>query len=313
MKMLCITDDILKFINEDIRIKLNNVSSSIWEKTEEIRIFSERHIIIYTNNGVFYIDKYGNTLTSAQNLFVPSHKSLERTVALMCNNSIYSELDNIKNGFITLPHGHRVGIVGTAVLDKDKISYIKSISCINIRIMREVKDFSLSILNHVYCENKIKNTLIISPPQCGKTTLLRDIARTLGSTLHCRKVGIVDERNEIASVKNGSIINDVGIHTFVISNCPKSEGVSILIRTMSPEVIITDEIGSEDDIITMRKALCSGVKIITSVHSGSIEEFLKSEYGQAIKDFFDVFVILSRRNGPGTVESIKKRGEILDC
>lgn len=307
-----IYDEILKYTADEIKNVLMGINRFVWETAEEIRIFSERHIIIYTNDSCLYVTKSGEVSKICGDLFVPSKRSLEKTISLMCNNSIYSELDNIKNGFITLVHGHRVGIVGTAVLDKDKISYIRNISCINIRIMREAKGFSEKVINRIIHNNIVKNTLIISPPQCGKTTLIRDIARVIGGIKYCKKIGIVDERNEIASVAGGKIINDIGVHTFVINNCPKNEGLSILIRTMSPEVIITDEIGSSRDAEAMKKAICCGVKIITTVHAGDEQEFVNSEYGRTVKDLFDIFIVLSRRQGPGTVEKIIESGDICD-
>lgn len=305
-----IKDEILKYLCDDIKLVLYNISEDVFKETEEIRIFAERHIIFYSNSKILYVNKAGGVTNSYRDLYVPSMKDIEFTLRLMCNNSIYSETDNIKNGFLTLPHGYRVGITGTAVLSDGKISYIKNISCMNIRISREIKGVSKKIIDYIINDGKVNNTLIISPPQCGKTTYLRDIAKTLGNEIFNKKVGIVDERNEIASVVGGRIINDIGIHTFVINNCSKDEGINILIRTMSPDVIITDEIGNKKDIVSIKKALCSGVSLITSIHS-DYNDFVKSDYAKIIIDFFDIFVFLTRKNGPGTIENILNRGELF--
>ncbi len=309
---MSVKEEILKYMSDEIRQILYKIPEIIFDKTEEIRIFTDRHIIFYTDFEMLYINNLGCVSNVITNLYIPTIKSVENTLRLMCNNSIYSETDNIKNGFLTLPRGYRVGIVGTAVLTDGKISYIKNISCMNIRISREINNVAQKVLKHIINNGKISNTLIISPPQCGKTTFLRDIAGTLGGVYYNKKVGIVDERNEIASVSGGRIINNIGIHTFVINNCPKDEGINILIRTMSPDVIITDEIGNKKDIISIKKALCSGVNMITSIHGGGYKDFKKSDYSKLIIDFFDIFVFLSRKNGPGTVEKILNRGDLYD-
>ncbi|MBE7054201.1 MAG: stage III sporulation protein AA, partial [Ruminococcaceae bacterium] len=206
--------EILRYLSSDIRRVLINIEKL--KDIEEIRIFSERHIILYTGNGVYYVNKYSEFTKNAKNLFIPTYDSLEKTISLMCNNSIYSEIDSIKNGYLTLPCGHRVGIVGVAVMKNNEISYIKSVSCINIRVTKQIKGFADIIINDIYYDNHINNTLVISPPQCGKTTLLRNISYLFGSEEYAKKVGIVDERNEIASLVNGKVLNDIGLHSFVI-------------------------------------------------------------------------------------------------
>ncbi len=307
--MININEEILRYLSSDIKSMIEGADKSILNSAEEIRIFAERHIIIYTANGFYFVTNSSSAGKEYKNVFVPPYKSVEKTVSVMCENSVYSKIDEIKNGFVTLPGGHRVGIVGNAVLDNEKISYIKNISCINIRIMREVTGAGDFVINSILSGEKIRNTLIISPPQCGKTTLIRDIARILAGKENSKKVGIVDERNEIVSMRGARVLSNIGLHSFVMTSCPKDIGINILTRTMSPDVLITDEIGSEKDAAAIRKALQSGVSVITTIHSFDEKSFFVSQYGKSIKDLFDLFIVLSRKNGPGTIEKIILRGD----
>ena len=299
-----LNEEIFIYFDDDIKNILKNANKL--KNIEEIRIFNERHIILYTSNDTYYVSNNAELNKYPKDLYIPSSKSVEKTISLMCNNSIYSEIDNIKTGYLTLPCGHRVGISGETVVKDDEVIYIKSISCINVRITKQIKGFADLIINDVLSNNIVKNTLIISPPQCGKTTLLRNLSYLLGGKEFSKKIGIVDERNEIASLINGKVLNDIGLHSFVMSNCKKSVGINMIIRAMAPDVIITDEIGSEDDVISINNALCSGVKVITSIHAENYSDFIKSNYSKKIKDFFDVFIVLSRKNGPGTIDKIIK-------
>jgi len=178
-----------------------------------------------------------------------------------------------------------VGICGRCVFDNDKISYIKNISYLNIRIKREVKGCAEKIIQKIINGDDIKNTLIAGRVKSGKTTLIRDIARILSDSFS-KKVSIADERGEIAALDNGSALNDVGILTSVMEFCPKIKAMTMLIRSMSPDVIITDEIGSDEDIIAIKKALLSGVKIITTIHADKKEDL------KIYENIFDIIVIL---------------------
>ena len=202
---------------------------------------------------------------------------------LICENSIYSYQKQISSGFITLQGGHRVGIVGSCVIENNKIININYINSFNFRIARQVIGCSSNLLKHILDieNNNIFNTLIISPPGFGKTTLVRDIARQVSNGIDIYKfngitVGIVDERSEIASLYKGVPQNDVGMRTDVIENVSKAIGIKILVRSMAPRVIIADEVGILDDIDAINYALCSGCKGLFTAHGSSLKEIYKN-------------------------------------
>lgn len=224
------------FPNRIKQIILENISNSISEFIEEIRIRLNRPIILKIGQELMIIEHIVN------------REEINEIFERICENSIYSYKKEICEGFITIRGGHRVGISGTAVIE-ESIKNINYISSLNFRIAREKRDSSKEIIKYIINpkENSIYNTLIISPPGCGKTTILRDIIRNLSNGIRefnftARVVGLVDERGEIAATYKGIPQNDVGIMTDVMSNFPKSIGMKMLIRSMSPQIIACDEI-----------------------------------------------------------------------
>lgn len=200
-------------------------------------------------------------------------------VERLCENSIYAYKNQICEGFITIKGGHRVGLTGSCVIENGKITNIKYISSLNIRIAREVKNCSTRILREIIdIENKtIYNSIIVAPPGRGKTTILRDIIRRLSDGIEeinfrGKTCGVVDERGEIAAMFKGTPQNDVGIRTDVIENVSKNKGIHMLIRTMAPEIIACDEIGSKEDVEAIHYALYSGVKGIFTMHGKNVED-----------------------------------------
>lgn len=279
------------------------------EKIQEIRIKIEKPIILYTDRGEIILS---NNVTKEDFKFI---------IQRISNYSIYAYEEEIKQGFITLKGGHRVGIAGECVMDNNKIKTIKNISSLNIRISKEVIGCSKDVLKYIVSNNIIKNTLIISPPKCGKTTILRDITRVLSSgslkeNLTGKKVVVIDERSEIGASYNGIPQMNLGIRTDVLDNCLKREGMLMAIRSLSPDVLICDEIGTKEDIDALNTAFNSGVNIVVTVHGSSLGDIKKR---RAFDDFLlsgiiERIIVLSNRLGVGTIEniySIKRDGEII--
>lgn len=214
--------------------------------------------------------------------YIPGEKDMISILQMLCENSIYSYQNQISNGFVTLYGGHRVGIMGSCSIKDGKINNINYISSLNFRITKEIIGSCNGILKYVITNNEINNTLIISKPGCGKTTVLRDLIRVISNIGF--NVSLIDERGEIAAMYKGVPQNDIGLRTDVMDNVTKSLGMKIAVRTMAPDVIFADEIGREEDIEAINYGVCSGVKGIFTAHAASLEELIKNE---TLKKLYD--------------------------
>ncbi len=268
------------------------------ENLQEIRLVAGKNCIVQ-KNGVLYDTKIG--LGSGD---------IRKVVDSMCRGSVFAMQTSLVDGFIPLAGGHRAGVCGRTVTENGKITHMTDISAVCIRISKEVKGASDGIIEYVFYKGKVYNTLIISPPGCGKTTVLRDIARQIGN---CLKVCIADERSEIAAMKDNVPSYDVGNYTAVMDGVPKAEGIRMMLRTMAPDVIVTDETGSEEENRAISEIVNCGVKIITTAHGYSEKDVEKRNYiGNLIKGgAFERIIVLSNRCGVATVEKIITDGRVI--
>ena len=241
------------------------------QKLEEIRIRANKPVILKLGQ-VEIVLNY--TITTNEIIGILQN---------ICNNSIYTYQNQICNGFITLPGGNRVGIAGNVVIKDGQVSNISYIYSLNFRISHQINGASDNILKYVLDteNNTIFNTLIVSPPGAGKTTIIRDLAKRISNGINeinfrGLDVSIIDERGEIAAMTKGITFNDVGIRTDVLDNVPKSIGIRMAVRSMAPKVIIADEIGNKDDVYIINYAICSGVKCIFTAHGSNMEDLLKN-------------------------------------
>ena len=268
--------EILTNFNPFIRTALMKIPDKIKNNIQEICIRINSSIIIFTQNKSYFVGKNGEITPEDPKSLLISQNDILETMKILCNFSIYSYQNQIKEGFITLKGGHRVGISGTAVINNNEIINISDISSINFRISREVLGCSDRIFDKFGLD--IGGTLIIGPPSSGKTTILRDIARKLSTSFEADKlikVSIIDERREIAASYQGVPQRDIGFSD-VLSGFPKAEGIIRAIRTLSPKIIICDEIGGVEDAEAIKKSLNSGVGIIASIHAKSTDEMANS-------------------------------------
>lgn len=301
-------DEIYKILPKEIS---NIVKQYLQEDAvQEIRIKSGKPVILNLSYGEKVLD------------YRTTSEDLKFMMAKVSNYSLYAFEEEIKQGYITLKGGHRVGLAGECVISNGEVRTIKNISSLNIRICREIIGSSNKIMNLITNNNRVYNTLIVSPPKCGKTTILRDIAKNISNgmykiNLSGKKVTIVDERSEIAACYNGVPQMNVGIRTDILDNCLKKSGMIMAIRSLSPEVLICDEIGTKGDLEALNMAFNSGVNVIVTVHGYDIADV----YGRAVfKDLIDNcilerIILLSNRKGAGTIEKIYKvnREKGLQC
>lgn len=307
-----ISDEIINSLSLNLREKIKKLPKSNLN-IEEIRLRAQKPLILNANNKDYFYNEKDNDLgIKMDKPYIVTREDIEQTFQIICKYSIHTFMDDITKGFITLRGGHRVGIVGKAIVENGQVKNIKHISSLNIRISREIIGCSDKILDHIIKDNnQVNNTLIISPPQCGKTTLLRDIVRNLSNGnkrfgFKGTKVALIDERNEISGSYLGVPQMDVGIRTDIIETCPKDIGIIMLLRSMSPNVIVTDEIGNEKEVKALYTALNGGVSLITTVHGDSIDDIKgRKELSHLLdRELFKKVIILSARKGPGTVEKI---------
>ena len=256
-------EEVYKMLPDNIK---NNVKEFlVLEEVQEIRIKIGKPIIIVLSFQEKILD------------YIATKDDLRYMISKISNYSLYAFEEEIKQGYITLKGGHRVGLAGECVISKGEVRTIKNISSLNIRICKEIVGASNKVMRLITENNRVYNTLIVSPPKCGKTTILRDISRNLSNgmyqiNLKGKKVTIVDERSEIAACYNGIPQMNVGIRTDVLDNCLKKSGMIMAIRRLSPEVLICDEIGTDSDLEALNMAFNSGVNIIVTVHGYDIDD-----------------------------------------
>lgn len=284
-------------IYEPIKRYLNNVD------VNEIRLRLNAPIIVSVKNKKYYLGKSG--FCERKNAIFCSYSLLQNIVYKLCENSVYTVNDSLKYGYVTLPEGARVGIAGEVVFENGSVRTIKNFQSINIRIPHNIIGCSEQIIDYILA-GTFKNTIIIAPPGAGKTTLIRDIISSLSRRNISYNILLVDERKEIANLNTDEQTYPLGDFVDIISNCDKSYAFNYGIRTMRPDIIVTDEIDLEKDLVAIQDAINCGVKVLTTIHAESIEQLKQKRNFEKIisNSMFERYVILSNKNGPGTVSKI---------
>ncbi len=271
---------------------------SDWENIWEIRLRVNRPLAVSAGKRIFYVTDSGQLTYNSKTAIAVSEQDIQRCFEAVCRYSVHSFQREIAQGFITVKGGHRVGFCGTPVLRDGAVENIKNISSMNFRIAREVIGCADKLFAECF-SGGLCNVLVAGIPSSGKTTLLRDLARLLGERY---RVALIDERGELAAVSGGIPQNDVGVNTDVFDGYGKTVGISTAVRVMSPQIIVCDEIGSEEDFSAIREAACSGVYTAASIHAADMDE-LKHKCPDT--DFFDRIAFLSDM---GKISSVSERG-----
>ena len=264
---------VLEHFPNDLKSLFLSFDISVLYKITEIRLRINKPIIIYILDKPFFISKYDKLI----NHYLSDCKCIDEEEFIfildnLCNNSYHTNMQTMIDGYVTDKFGSRVGLAGEAVYKNEFVSSVKNINSLNIRISHNIIDCSRNILNILYTKST-PSVIIAGPPASGKTTILRDIARLLSSGYagKYKKVSVIDERKELSSGF------DIGINTDVISSYKKAKGIEMAVRTLSPELIVCDEIGNMDEVEAIKFGFSSGTSFILSVHLKSIEDLLRNQ------------------------------------
>ena len=282
-----------------------------YDKLYEIRLRVARPLFLTYDGGECFLRQKDTEP------YLVTREDLKETLEYISGYSLYAYEDEIRQGYISVQGGHRVGVTGKVILNGDRIKGMKYISCINVRLSHQLPGCADAVMPYIQRQNHIAHTLIISPPRGGKTTLLRDVIRQLSNGregISGVTVGVVDERSELAGSWQGIPQNDLGIRTDILDCCPKAEGMMMLIRSMSPEVVAVDELGDYEDIHAIESVIHCGCKLFATVHGSSIEDIKRKPLMQRLvqEKIFERYIILHNKDKAGKVKAVfDERGTCL--
>lgn len=291
--------DILHLVSPNIRRELEEIKE---DGLNEIRLRTDKPIILTLNGEEYFLSKGRLVKENTQDSYVVKEADIKETMEYITNYSLYAFQDELKKGFITVSGGHRVGICGKVIYENESIRTIRNIQSLNIRVSHQIPGCGEEVVNYLLDKSGFKNTLILSRPGIGKTTLLRDLVRILSDGAGGSKgytVGVVDERSEIASCYLGKPQNDVGIRTDVLDCCQKKDGMLMLVRSMKPDIIAVDEIGGIEDSRAIEYAALCGCRILATIHGTSLHEIqIKEGIRELMREkIFERYILCDWKNG----------------
>lgn len=309
MDKLAWKKDILPLLPKRLNEAVEQIDPQHAQTLEELRIRVDRPVQAIGNGWEVFFGSGGECTADEADIMVtqPECVAILDAVAF---HSVYALEEELRRGCITMPSGYRVGLSGRALVCGGKLERLSGCTYFGFRIARETRGCATALLPYIVNSGQqVVSTLILSAPGCGKTTLLRDLARQISNgenRMRPQKVCVADERSEIAGCCGGVPQNDVGVRTDVLDGCPKAEAMELLLRALSPQVLVTDEIGRDADYHALLQAANSGVVLLASAHAGGIPDMRRRPLLRSIYDagIFERYVLLSRTNGPGTIAGI---------
>ncbi|KRF12076.1 stage III sporulation protein AA [Paenibacillus sp. Soil787] len=318
-------DSIMYLLPQTFRFLLAALPPDVQASVEEIRVRESRPLEISWGDRYTFVGERGEMVTQEMKAYKPTRQDCLTLLEMLTNHSLYTFEEELRRGYITIAGGHRVGLAGRTVLDQGHVKQIRDVSSFNIRIAREIQGVGQEVLPHLFDPllRSIHHTLIISPPQHGKTTLIRDLARLISRgewgannvSASGKKVGVVDERSELAACVKGVPRFDLGPRTDVMDGCPKAEGMMMMIRSLSPEVLIVDEIGRPEDANAIHEAVHTGIRVVATAHGADYDDVRRRPVLKQLLDegVFTRYVILHRRKGaPASYRILDYQGKSLE-
>jgi len=289
---------------DELRNVFLRCPAAVLEHAREIRIRQGLPMAVTGDTGEFFIGPSGDKHRRADAAYRPGGSHIESMLSKLSNHSLYAYDAEIRNGYITISGGHRIGIAGRVTVEDGRIKTIKHISGLSIRLARQVLGAANVIFPEIAGKSGIRNTIIISPPGCGKTTMLRDVVRQL--SLSGRNVAVVDERSEIGGCHLGVAQNDLGPRTDVLDAAPKADGMMLALRALSPQVVAVDEIGSTEDAAAIEDMAGCGVTVICTAHGRNMANLRRRAALAPLLDgrIFERYIFLTDNPAPGSICSV---------
>lgn len=313
-------DEAVEGLCGSLKESLKSLPSEMKQKIKEIHVRQGRPLTVNTGGEVLFVTRAGGLSRQfSSQVYIAEKRELNESFKILCGYSVHSFQNEIRAGFLTIKGGHRAGICGTAVTEQGRLSGVRDISSISLRVARQIKGAANDLLAKAYAGGStalpnVCSTLIAGVPASGKTTLLRDLIRQLASGACGRlyKVAVVDERGELGAAFQGAPQNDLGYCCDLLDGYPKGEGMNLALRTLSPHIIVCDEIGAEEDAAAIMASLNAGVPVIATVHASCLEELLKRRHiaGLLRDGAFDKIAFLKGAGQPSKVAEVWKWEDI---
>ena len=285
---------------DNIKGRMSEITEHVKHTAIEIRMRTGLPLMINTlSEPVFLLKNGGVTCNNLPGVYLVSAEDIEQSFRKICGYSVHSYQNEIRSGYLTVK-GNRIGFCGTAVVENGSITTLRKITSLNIRIARQINSTADPIVS-LFRQKGLCGVLILGAPATGKTTMLKDLVRQLanGSTGRFVQISVVDERGEIAGERGDGFGNDLGVSSDVLSGYPKGKGMETAIRTMAPEMIVCDEIGNREDVAAVLEAVNSGVKVVATMHAGSIKEFMRKPVAKQLLDIGAfTYVLVLDNSGP---------------